>query len=171
MALYGLVLSGAIIQIDAAAFPVASPLVWTGDISAVLPAPQVGWTATETGGAWTFTPPVIPALTLAQQVPVLLAVGLGIVSTGTPALSGTYAADPDTVGYINSEVNSILLNNTFADGTTSIEWPDTAGTLHAMTIAQFKTVAAELGVFVSGIRKCVIGAAGAALPAASVTIA
>lgn len=114
---------------------------------------------------------ITPALTLAQQAQALLAGGLTITSTGTPALDGTYAADPDTIGYVNSEVASIALNGTFADGTTSIDWPDASGVLRGFTLAEFKLLAAALGVFVSGIRKCVIGVSGASLPAAAATIA
>ena len=43
------------------------------DVSAVTPAPQVGWTAAQSGGAWTFTAPAAPpGPTLAQQAMVAL---------------------------------------------------------------------------------------------------
>ena len=130
----------------------------------------------ENASAWTVSNGTVvafapPAPTLVQQAQALLAGGLTITSTGTPALDGTYAADPDTIGYVNSEVASIALNGTFADGTTSIDWPDASGVPRGFTLAEFKLLAAALGVFVSGIRKCVIGVSGASLPAAAATIA
>lgn len=121
----------------------------------------------------TFTAPVAAAgsaLTLSQQAAALLSVGLTIISTATTSLNGIYAVDATSIGYVNSELNSILLNATFADGTTTIEWPDTSDALHACNVPQFKTLAAALGAFVSGARKCILGASGATLPAATVTI-
>jgi hypothetical protein len=117
------------------------------------------------------TPPTTPVPpSLAQQANTLLAPGLAITSTATANLDATYAADPSTISFVNSELNAILVNGTFADGTSAIQWPDTTGALHTFTIVQFKTFAAALGAFVSGIRKCVIGATGAVLPAATATI-
>lgn len=121
------------------------------------------------GAPVAYVPPV-PVLTLAQQATGLLASGLAITSAATASLSATYPADPATISYINSECSAIVLNGEFADGTTSIQWPDTSGTLHGFTVPQFKTFAAALGAFVSGIRKCVIGVPGAALPPATATI-
>lgn len=141
------------------------------------------WTARNTNGAvpsdWAisngaliaYTPPVLLP-TLAQQAAALQATGLAIISTATPALNATYPADVNTVTYINSELNALQQNSTFADGATVIEWPDTAvpAVLHEMDITQFKQFAAQIGVFVSGCRKCIIGVTGATLPAAQANI-
>lgn len=122
-------------------------------------------------GGTTFSAPPGPATpTLAQQANTLLAAGLAITSTATSGLNATYPSDPNTISYVNSELNAILLNNTFADGTSAIQWPDISGALHAFDVAQFKTFASALGAFVSGIRKCVIGVSGAVLPDSSATI-
>jgi hypothetical protein len=126
--------------------------------------------AVSAGDLVAYTPPV-PPLTLAQQAAVLIAGGLTITSGGTPALNGTYAADPQTVSYINSELNAIMLNGTFADGAATVEWPDAAGALHTFNVVEFKALASALGAFVAGIRKCVIGVSGAALPPAGAAIA
>lgn len=68
MSMFALTLNNTVVQIDAATFPVAAPLVWTSDISAVSPEPQPGWSAVETAGAWTFAAPAAPpGPTLAQQ--------------------------------------------------------------------------------------------------------
>jgi hypothetical protein len=66
MSTFALISGGTIIQIAPETFPVAAPIVWTPDISGVTPAPQTGWAATETGGAWTFAaPPALAAPTVA----------------------------------------------------------------------------------------------------------
>jgi hypothetical protein len=117
-----------------------------------------------------YTPPAPPPPTLAEQANALWAGGLAVTSTATSALDGTYAADADTIAYVNSELNAIALNGTFADGGSTVAWPDTGGALHIFTIAQFKSFAAVLGAFVAGIRKCVIAVPGATLPPATATI-
>jgi hypothetical protein len=61
MATFALVSGSKIIEMSPTAFPVNPAFVWTGDVSAVSPEPQVGWTAAETGGAWTFTTPPAPS--------------------------------------------------------------------------------------------------------------
>jgi hypothetical protein len=170
MSIFAEISGGAVTNVAVAAAAAQLPAGAWAQIDALTPMPGIGWGATETSGAWTFTAPIAPALTLAQQAAAALAAGLAITSTATASLDATYPADPNTVSYVNSELNAILLNGTFADGATAIQWPDTTGALHTFTVAQFKTFAAALGTFVSGIRKCVIGAVGAALPSASDTI-
>lgn len=56
----------------------------------VTPAP--GWLYDGT----TFTAPPAPTRTLAQQAQAALGAGLAVVSTGTPALNGTYALGSTT---------------------------------------------------------------------------
>lgn len=58
---FALIANGTVAHIDAAEFPVAAPFVWV-DVTAVSPAPQVGWVATETGGTWSFAAPPAPAV-------------------------------------------------------------------------------------------------------------
>lgn len=129
--------------------------------------PGIGWT--ESAGA--FTPPggPPPPPTLAQQAATSLAAGITITSTSTPALDGTYAATVTAQQQITAEITSILLNDTFADGTTTIEWLDTSGAAHAFTVAQFKTLATAIAAFVSGCVKAMNGQA-TTLPAAAMTI-
>jgi hypothetical protein len=112
-----------------------------------------------------------PPATPAQQAASALADGLEITSTSAPTLDGTYACSSDMITYMNSELNAILLNGAFADGSTVLEWQDVSLALHAFTVAQFKDFAVALGAYVSGVRKYAIGAAGATLPSATATIA
>ena len=105
----------------------------------------------------------------------LLAAGLAVTSTATPALNGTYMVSGVAGEGLQAEYNAILQNavlaqnETFADGTTSLNWPDKTGTGHTFTIAQFKTLISAVSLFVS---QCAQYASGltATLPAATATI-
>lgn len=67
MSTYANIMHGAVAEIITPPAPIAecySPAFVAGlvDVSAVTPAPQPGWTATETAGAWTFAAPVAPTV-------------------------------------------------------------------------------------------------------------
>jgi hypothetical protein len=131
MSLFALVLNGTICQISEAMFPVASPLSWTTDISAVSPTPQFGWLATQSGASWSFAAPFSPPsppMTLAQQAAAAynayISNGLTITSTGTPSLNGVYALDPTTQSDIADEAQFITTFSEFTNGgTTELQWP------------------------------------------------
>ena len=127
-----------------------------------------GW-AVSNGALVSYTPPPPAPPTLAQQAAALLAAGLTITSKATGALDAAYPATATAQAQINAEVTSILLNGTFADGTSTIGWLDVTGAPHAFTIAQFKTLATAIGAFVSGCVKCINGQV-TTLPSASTTI-
>ncbi|MDR3415024.1 MAG: hypothetical protein P4L83_02465 [Nevskia sp.] len=169
---FALIANGTVAQISAVEFSVHPDFVWV-DISTVSPAPQTGWSATQAGGVWSFSAPPAPsALTLAQQAEALLGMGLSITSTGTLALSAViFPTDSDTQQWINSEMIALLNSGfvTFADGEATIDWPDSTGTGHPMTPAQFRAIAGAIGAFVSSCIKVRKGQL-AALPAASVSI-
>jgi hypothetical protein len=110
------------------------------------------------------------AQTLVQQAATMLATGCQVASTGTPALNGTYPTDAISQQHVQAEITSILLNGTFADGTSEIEWLDASGVPHAFSVAQFKTLATALGTFVSGVLK-VINGQSATLPTQPAQIA
>lgn len=137
---------------------------------------SVQWSARLTG-SWavasgalvTYVPPT-PTPTLAQQAQALLATGLEITSTGDGALDGTYPCGAAIQLQVNSEVTSILLNDTFTDGSTSLAWLDASGAPHEFSIAQFKTLATALAAFATGCIRCVTGQS-TALPSSSATIA
>jgi hypothetical protein len=135
-----------------------------------------GWAATEVAGAWTFSaPPAPPAPTLAQQAQALLAGSLTIASTSTPALNGSYAIDPATQVHMQAEMLCVTVNGAFADGTSSLAWPDAGGTARHGTAhvfssaAEFKAFALAVAAFVAGCFK-VIDGTSTTLPSASVTI-
>jgi hypothetical protein len=115
--------------------------------------------------------PPAPAPTLPQQAEALLSSGLTITSTSTPALNGTYPATPTAVSYVQAEMLSVLINGTFADGETTLQWADATGTLHTFpNVAVFKAFATAVGAFVAAATKVEIGAS-TTLPPASATIA
>jgi hypothetical protein len=173
MSTYALVFNGAIVQIDPATFPVNPALSWTGDISAVTPAPQVGWAATETGGVWTFTaPPAPPAPTLAQQAAAAMSAGLAITSTSTPALNATYDVGTSAQNHMQAEMISLLASGgaLFADGTATVAWPDMMGAIHTFTAAEAKAFFLAAGAYVAALFKVQNGTL-TTLPAATATIA
>lgn len=128
-------------------------LVWAAVPTGVTPIQ--GWSYA--AGTFSAPPALMAAPTLPQQAATAINAGLSISSTTTPALNGTYPASATAQAQINAEVTSILLNGTFADGTSTIEWLDVTGTAHSFTVAQFKTLATAIGVFVSGCFKCING--------------
>jgi hypothetical protein len=99
----------------------------------------------------TTTAPVMPSLTPQQAtVQTLLQKGLTITSTATPALNGIYAVQGPVVdGPMQRQCNAILLNTAFADGTQTLNWPDTGGSIHAFDVAQFKTFLTAVYQFVA----------------------
>ncbi len=88
-----------------------------------------GW-AVQNGALVAYTPPT-PAPTLAQQAAALIAGGLAITSTGTPALDGTYivaSGVPFGREDIGTEAQFISTFSEFTNGTQTLEWPLKDGT-------------------------------------------
>jgi hypothetical protein len=138
-----------------------------------------GWTASESGGMWTFSaPPAPPGPTPAQQCAALLSGTLTITSPTLGLTSAAFPVTADAAGtnvwtMVLSELAALTLNGgaTFADGSTTVHWPDEGGTLHAFTPSEFQLFAKTLGAFVAQARNFGNGVSGASLPSASVTIA
>lgn len=159
MSIYALIdASGKICQIEAAVFPVAPPMVWTADISTDTPDPQVGWSAQQNSGAWTFSaPPAPPAPTLAQQAAELIADGIAITSTGTTALNGTYTVQsgvPFGQEDIATEAQFISTFSEFTNGeTTNLSWPLINGTfVEFPTTAEFLAFSKAAAQFVAAVK-------------------
>jgi hypothetical protein len=170
MSTFALIMNGAVVQLAAAMFPVNPALVWTNDISAVSPAPQVGWTAMKTAGAWNFTAPVIPAPTLAQQAAAAMLQGLAITSTGTPALNGTYGVDPMSQGRVASISTYILVNGNFPGAMATYPFIDMSGAPHVFpTTASFQAFATACANYVAAVDFVAATGTGT-LPVATATI-
>jgi len=75
--------------------------------------------------------------------------GLAVTSAGDSALNGTYMCDPQHMQAVQAEANAILLNQTFADGSTTLAWPDKGGATHNFSVAQFHTLVVALSWFVA----------------------
>ena len=128
-----------------------------------------GWTVVN--GVLT-APPAAPAppLTLSQQAQVAMGAGLAVTSTSTPALSATYPVDTVSMATIQSEAMSVLLNNTFSDGTTTLAWPDVSGVTHTFpSTAMFNLFATACSAYVAALGK-VINGTSSVLPSNAVTI-
>ena len=143
--------------------------------TATLAVTSAQWAA-QGNGPWAVSGGVLvaatpPAPTLAQQAMLALAGGLTITSAGTPALNGTYAVDPATLDHIQAEMLAVQIVGTFADGATTVAWPDASGALHNFpSIAEYKAFALSVMAFVAACYKAINGSAST-LPSASVTIA
>ena len=175
MTSFALVLDNNIIQINPTIFPVAPPMVWTTDISATSPEPQVGWAASESGGVWSFTaPPAPPALTIAQQAEAMLGQGIAITSTGTPALNATYPIATGTQALASQIVDYITANasTTFPGEPPSatLAWDDITGTAHTFpSVTEFKAFYDVAGNLVAALNEVIAGNS-TTLPAATATI-
>lgn len=123
---------------------------------------------TEVTGSWP------PAPTAAQELlataTALLRAPVAVTSTGTPALSGSYGITMQDQAHIGAEVQSIMLNGTFADGSSTVAWPDASGAVHTFSVAQFKAFATAIGAFVAACYK-VLNGSSTTLPSAALTIA
>jgi hypothetical protein len=117
------------------------------------------------------TPPTTPAApTPAQAYAAFIAGGLTVTSTGTPAISGTYAIDAGSQSDIAVEAQFISTFAAFTTGaTTDLPWPMPNGvTVVFPTTATFLSFAKAAGMAVAAARLAL--AQSAAMPSASVTI-
>lgn len=112
-----------------------------------------GW-AVHAGALVSYTPPVI-APTLAEQAATLLAQklagGLALTSTGTPSLSGTYALDATSTAQIFQIGLYASQFGTFPSGGATQPYPDTSGTPHVFSVAEFIAFLRAVAPLVSGL--------------------
>lgn len=145
-------------------------LIWA-DVTGVSPPPEPGWTASQNGPNWTFAPPPPPAPpTLAQQAASLLAAGLTIASTGTPAIDGVYACDPATRATIAEVVAGINAGDGFpGDGPTFDFVLANGDVVTFPATSVFLTAARAVRNFIYACAQVINGRSDV-LPSASVTI-
>lgn len=105
----------------------------------------------------------------------LLATGITITSTGTPALNGTYAVDPAAQSKITAEQVYIATTGKFTNGQTTRGWPDISGALHTFpSTAEFTAFAeacAQLVDAVLAAQEAALAGGSWVAPAATATIA
>ena len=142
-------------------------------IDGITPAPAQNWTAAETDGVWSFAAPIAPTPTLAQAAAALVAAGLTVTSTSTPALNGVYNVQSGvSFGQqdIATEAQFISTFSEFSNGTTTaLVWPLLSGTSVTFTsTAAFLAFAKAVAQFIAAAKLAV--ATSASLPAAAATI-
>ncbi len=104
---------------------------------------------------------------LVQQAQVALAVGLQIVSTGTPGVSGTYALDAAS----QQKILTVFAAIGAGIQTGNVNYPDASGAIHTFTPAEFQAFTAAVYAYVQQLDEVVMGVTGVALPVQPVTIA
>lgn len=166
--MYALIFNGTVQQIEEATFSVCSPLLWV-DVSAVSPAPQVGWSATQANGAWSFAAPVAPAPTLSQLAKGQLAAGVAVAFATSTSLSATYATTLAAQFKIASEASWLIKNGTFINGTASLVLVDATGVQRTFNPTQFAAFEAAYAPYVSAVDLVADSNAGT-LPAAVLSV-
>lgn len=130
---------------------------------------QGDW-AVSAGAMVAYVPPAPPAPTLAQQAGAMIAAGLTIKSTGTPALDGVYSVDAAAQQNIQAVQIYIQANGKFPGSSGTYPWLDKAGQPHVFpTVAEFSAFATVVADFVADLKMIQFTGAGT-LPAASATI-
>lgn len=113
------------------------------------------------------------SITTTKPPPTPINNGLAVTSTSTSSLNGTYACDSLTQQAMQAECNAMLLSgesDTFADGSTSLNWPDKSGATHAFNPTQFHNLVVAISNFVVGCFQYGHGVTSTP-PATSATIA
>ena len=131
-----------------------------------------GWTV-QNGELIAPAPPTaaqVAAQALVSSAQVAMATGIAIVSSGTPALNGTYAVDQLSQMDIIAIETSLNAGKGFPGGTTTFNYLDAAGAAHAFSESNFTDFAAAVRDYVYGC-KSVIAGASATLPTGPATIA
>lgn len=90
---------------------------------------------------------------------------LQIVSTGTPALNGTYAIDAGTLARLAEIVEGLQVTGAFPDGLSALPWPDASGAMH-----DFPTTASFIA-FAEAVENYVVASNLGQTPATPVTMA
>jgi hypothetical protein len=133
--------------------------------------PEQGWLYNGT----TFAAPPPPPGPTAGEIALaayaaFIAGGLTIISTGTPAISGTYSIDATVLGDITDEAQFISTFAEFTTGsTTNLPWPMPNGTTVIFpTTAAFLAFTKAAGQAAAAAKMAV--ATASAMPSATVTI-
>lgn len=168
------VVNGRVVELNSnAGLPMSSmfPTLGWMDVSTVTVAGQpVAVGDAEASGAFS-APPAPSGPTPEQAYAALVAGGLTITSTGTPALNGVYPIDPDSQASIGVEAQFITTFSEFTNGTTTgLQWQLLNGSWVTFpTTASFLAFAKAAGQTVAAAK--LAAATSAAMPSTSVTIA
>lgn len=118
---------------------------------------------------YTAPPPVV--LTLAQQAQASLAAPLAITSASAGLSSVPFAVNSESQSHMQAEMIALLNSGgtTFADGTSSLVWPDASGVNRTFNLGQAKALFLAAGAYVAALYKCINGTL-TTLPPPAVTI-
>ena len=136
-----------------------------------------GW-AVESSALVAYTPPapsLTPAQTAAADYAAFIAVGLTVTSTGTPALNGVYAIDPNSQANISAEAQFVGTFSEFTNGsTTALVWQLQNGSFvtfpSTMEFTAFAKVAAQIVAAAKLAAAQIAAGQSATMPAPSATI-
>jgi hypothetical protein len=129
------------------------------------------WAVERVDDAWHFvsyTPPS-PEVSLSQQAANALAKGVRVVSSSNSSLNGVYPMTSETRADITAEMVSLMLNQTFTNGDTTIGIGDIDNNLHMFDASIFPAFATAYGKHVSMLRQIQISNQGT-LPTEPITI-
>lgn len=113
----------------------------------------------------------IAAQTLVASAAAALAAGFAVVSTGTPAISGTYPFSASWQNKITAVEVYVLKNGTFPGGVSEYGWLDTAGAPHVFpNVTVWGTWATAYADYVAALDQIIARGTGT-LPTQPVTIA
>jgi hypothetical protein len=90
---------------------------------------------------------------LSAKASYMAAQNVVITSTATAALDGTYAADANTRSAIANQRQSIALDSTFLDGTTTLDWPDIAGITHSFGMTDFTNFGKAVSIYAAQLEQ------------------
>jgi hypothetical protein len=111
---------------------------------------------------------------VAQWLPTAFSGGVAVTSTGTPALSGTYATDPASIANIVALSTGIAAGKPLPGGGSSFNYPDSSGAMHAFTAANFLDFAAAIEALIYNAEQSLstlLNGGSASMPSPSLTIA
>jgi|SRR5579885_1108394 len=103
-----------------------------------------------------------------------IAAGIQIVSTGTPALSGTYAVTDAAIGKLDGIIAGINAGKGLPGGGGTFNYPDVTGAMHAFDATSIVNLAAALRDYLYALiqtEAALIGGHAAEWPSLPVTIA
>jgi hypothetical protein len=110
---------------------------------------------------------------IAQWLPLAIG-GASITSTGTSAINGTYATDPNSLAQITSLSTGIASGKGLPGGGSTFNYPDATGTMHAFSSANFLNFAAAVEGLIYNAEQALstlLNGGSASMPSPVLTIA
>lgn len=114
--------------------------------------------------------PPAPPTTLQQDAAAAISAGIILTSLATGALNGSYDVSPQTQIQIGGVVAGIGAGIGLPGGGGTFLWPDTSGTPHAFSEANFKNFATAVSGYTYVLNQ-IVGGAILSLPDVNITIA